>query len=72
MRDLEIWRHLRDRTIRAAELIALSRTTLARRGPYLGRVLDMLSGTLDPETRAAALAVLAGVRGPRTASRTTA
>ncbi|MFT3698308.1 MAG: vWA domain-containing protein [Kofleriaceae bacterium] len=63
MRDLEIWRHLRDRTFSAAELVALSRTTLARRGPYLGLVLGMLSLNLDPERRAAALAVLAGVRG---------
>ncbi|HEY0252436.1 MAG TPA: hypothetical protein VGC41_12965, partial [Kofleriaceae bacterium] len=61
--DLDIWRHLHDRTVTASELVQLSRVTLARRGPYLGAVLDLLGRTLAPELRAAALAVVAGTRG---------
>jgi hypothetical protein len=62
VRDLEIWRQLQAGTIAPADLAAVARWSLQRRGPYLGAIVP-LAAHADPALREAALLALAGVRG---------
>lgn len=62
MNDLVIWRHLQAGTISVDEVVAIARLPLARRGPYLGALVE-LAGTSDPKMRIAVMRALAGVRG---------
>jgi len=62
VRDLEIWRQLQAGTIAPADLAAIARWSLQRRGPYLGAIVP-LAAHADPALREAALYALGGVRG---------
>jgi hypothetical protein len=60
MRDLELWRRIGDAT--AAELGVIASWRLLRRAPFLAGAMALTSQG-DPAIRAAAVQVLAGVRG---------
>ena len=62
MRDLDLWRRLGAGDVTAAELAVVASWPLSRRGPFLAGVVALL-GHGDAALRAAAVRVLAGVRG---------
>src|SRR5690349_4546355 len=62
MRDLDLWRRLRDRVVTPDELRTLASWTLARRGPYLGGIAALVEHD-DPAMRAGAVLALSGARG---------
>src|SRR5258706_15659881 len=62
MRDLDLWRRLGIAAVAPADLLAIAGWSLARRAPYVGGIVRLVDHD-DVAIRAAALRVLAGVRG---------
>src|SRR5580704_414373 len=62
MRDLDLFRRLRTGSVSPIEIELVATWPLARRGPFLGRMLPLVAHA-DPAMRTAALHVLAGCRG---------
>ena len=62
MRDLELWRRIASGDVAPGELDVLASWPIARRGAHLGAIAALATHA-DPAMRAAAVRVLAGVRG---------